>query len=157
MIIDQLEQIWNGIIDFSSKIVIPDWGGLIDLLPVFLVVLVVGPILSLLALAWFVYGVRKPRLRMAMSDPRRPAPLDDQGTPVFPVGEPYSPRESMIYEAGATRSVSGDQLVVACPKCGLVRPATQDTCGNCGLSFTLRPPTISVQPVGPPPGGRAAA
>ncbi len=157
MILDQLNQLWTGLIDLSSKVVIPDWGSLVGLLPIFLVVGVLGPLLTLLALAWFLYVVRRPRLAAAHRDPRRPAPLGDDGRPVFPAGEPYSPGEAMIYEPGATRSASGDQLVVACPKCGLVRPAVQDICGNCGLSFTLRPSTITIHPAGPPPGGAAAA
>ncbi len=157
MIIDQLNQLWTGLIDFSSKLVIPDWGGLVELLPIFLIVGVVGPLLTLLVLAWFGYLVRRPRLATTYRDPRRAAPLGDDGRPQFPVGEPYSRREAMIYEPGATRSASGEALVVACPKCGLVRPAVQDTCGNCGLSFTLRPSTIAIRPGGPPPGGRAAA
>ncbi len=157
MIVDQLQQLWSGLIDASSKLVIPDWGGLVGLLPIFLAVLVVGPLLSLLALGWLVYLVRKPRLSVGARDPRRPAPLDADGRPMFPAGEPYSPSEAMIYEPGATRSAGGEDLVLACPKCGLVRRATQDTCGNCGLSFTLRPPTIAVRPAGPPPGGAAAA
>ena len=45
----------------------------------------------------------------------------------------------------------------ACPKCGLVRDASIDTCGNCGLAFTLRTSTIAIRPAGPPPGGRAVA
>ncbi len=157
MILDQLQQMWTGLIDASAKLVIPDWGGLVDLLPVLLVIGVVGPLLTLLMLAWFGYFVRKPRLRTTYRDPRRPAPIGEDGRPEFPVGEPYSPREAMIYEPGATRSASGDALVVACPKCSLVRPAIQDTCGNCGLTFTLRPATVVVRPAGPPPGGAAAA
>ena len=62
----------------------------------------------------------------------------------------------MIYESGATRSESGEELLVACPKCGLVRSAAIDTCGNCGLSFTITPPTRTIRPAAPPPGGRAA-
>ena len=89
--------------------------------------------------------------------PRRAAPLDAAGHPVFPAGEPYSPREGVIYEPGVTRSPSGESLVVACPKCSLVRPAAESTCGNCGLSFTLTPTTRSLRPAGPPPDGRAAA
>ncbi len=63
----------------------------------------------------------------------------------------------MIYEPGAVRSPSGESLVVACPKCSLVRPAAEDTCGNCGLAFTLKPTTRSLRPAGPKPGGAAAA
>lgn len=36
-----IEQIWTGILDFTSKLVIPDWPGLIALLPVFMGVVVV--------------------------------------------------------------------------------------------------------------------
>ena len=157
MIIDQLNQWWTAIIDFTSKLVVPDWSALVGLLPVFLLIGVVGPILSLLALAWFIYVVRKPRPRVAFAEARRPAELDAVGNPVFPSGEPYSLRERMIYEPGATRSESGEQLLVACPKCGLVRRAAEDVCGNCGLSFTLTPTTRSIRRAGPPSGGAAAA
>ena len=157
MIIDTLEQWWNALIDVTSKLVVPDWGALVNLLPIFLVVGVVGPIVSLLVLAWFIYFVRKPRLKVAFADHRRLAPLDEHGNPVYPSGEPYSPRERAIYEPGATRPASGEDLVVACPKCGLVRKAVDDTCGNCGLSFTLTPTTRSARRAGPPPGGAALA
>ena len=157
MIIDWLEQVWNSFIQFTSLLVVPDWGSLVNLLPIFLLVGVVGPIVTLLVLAWFIYVVRKPRLKVAFADTRRAAPLDAGGQPVYPAGEPYSPRERTIYEPGATRSLSGEDLVVACPKCGLVRKASDDVCGNCGLSFTLTPTTRSIRRAGPPPGGAAAA
>jgi hypothetical protein len=157
VIIDQLNQSWTGVLQFLNGIVVPDWGGLVNLLPIFVVIGVVGPILTLLAFFWFAYLVQKPRLRTTMADHRRRAPLDADGNPVFPPGEPYSPQEQVIYEAGTVRSDSGEALVLACPKCGLVRAAAIDTCGNCGLSFTLRTSTISLRPAGPPPGGSAAA
>ena len=157
MIVDQLNNIWNGLLQLTAVFVTPDWKDPISWLPVLLAVGVVGPILTLLVLGWLVYGIRRPRARVAFADPRRPAPLDVDGNPVFPSGEPYSPRERMIYEPGATRSASGEDLVVACPKCGLVRSAALDTCGNCGLSFTLKPTTRTLRPAGPPPGGAAAA
>ena len=156
--LQQIQSIWNGILGFTAIFVIPDWKDPISWLPVLLAVGVVGPILSLLALGWFIYVVRRPRPKgVGYADARRVAPLDADGRPVFPTGEPYSLAEGMIYEAGATRSASGDALVVACPKCSLVRPAGIDTCGNCGLSFKLRPATRSLRPAGPPPGGAAAA
>jgi hypothetical protein len=157
VIVDQLNQIWTGLLELSSKLILPDWGGLIGLLPILLLIGVVGPLLSLVVLFWLRYVLVKPRVRAGYADPRRAAALDADGQPVFPVGEPYSLAEGMIYEPGATRSVSGDELLVACPKCGLVRSAAVTTCGNCGLSFTITPPTRSLRPVAPPPGGRAAA
>lgn len=157
MITQQVQGIWNGILQFTAIFVTPDWKDPISWLPVLLLVGVVGPLLSLLAFAWFVYVVRRPRVQASFAEPRRAAPLDAAGRPVFPSGEPYSPSEATIYEPGATRSAGGEDLVVACPKCGLVRAAAIDTCGNCGLSFTLKPTTRSLRPAGPPPGGAAVA
>jgi hypothetical protein len=156
-VIDTIQQFVANLVALSAAFIIPDWGELIGLLPIFLLLFVVGPILTLLALFWVRYAVLKPRPKVAYADTRRAAPLDDAGNPVFPTGEPYSPREGVIYEPGTTRSPSGESLVVACPKCSLVRPAAEGTCGNCGLSFTLTPTTRSLRPAGPPPDGRAAA
>ena len=157
MILDQLNQWWTALLEFMSKIVVPDWGALVDLMPVFLLIGVVGPLVSLLVLAWFIYVVRKPRIKVAFAETRRPAELDADGNVVYPLGEPYSPSERMIYEPGATRSESGEDLLVACPKCSLVRTAAIDTCGNCGLSFSIKPTVRLARRAGPPPGGRAAA
>jgi len=157
VIIDQLNQVWTGLLQFSTQFVTPDWGALIVLLPIILLVAIVGPILSLIALRWLRYGAVRPRRKTAFAELRRPAPVDGAGAPVYPAGEPYSTVERMIFEPGTTRSASGDALVVACPKCGLVRSAVRDTCGNCGLSFTLKPTTRSLRPAGPPPGGAATA
>jgi hypothetical protein len=156
VIIDQLNQIWTGLLEFTAKFVIPAWGELINLLPILLLIGVVGPILTILAIAWLRYAILKPRVTAGFVDLRRPAEIGADGEPIFPIGEPYSLAEAMIYEPGATRSVSGDELLVSCPKCGLVRDAAVDTCGNCGLTFSLTPPTRVLRPAAPPPGGRAA-
>ena len=155
--IETLQQIFADLLAFSEAFIVPDWAQLVGLLSVFLLLFVVGPLLTLLLLLWVRYAILKPRPKVAYADARRAAELDAAGNPVFPVGEPYSPREGVIYEPGMTRSPSGETLVVACPKCSLVRQAVDDTCGNCGLSFTLTPTTRSLRPAGPPPGGRAAA
>ncbi len=157
MITDQLNQVWTGFLQFTSQFVTPDWGALVGIIPVLLVIAVVGPLLTLLALAWLRYGALRPRRRVSFADARRMAELDADGNPVYPVGEPYSPDERMVYEPGATVSVSGEPLMVACPKCGLVRTAARDTCGNCGLSFTLKPVTRSSGAASRPSGGAAAA
>lgn len=157
MIVSQLEQVWNSLLGLTAVFVTPDWKDPVSWLPVLLAVGVVGPLLTLILLGWLRYDLLRPRARTAFADPRRPALRDADGRPVYPTGEPYSPREQMIYEPGATRSSSGDDLVVSCPKCGLVRSAALDTCGNCGLAFTLKPTTRSLRPAGPPRGGAAAA
>jgi hypothetical protein len=155
-VLEQLNEMWSNFIEATSAFVVPDWGQLINLLPLFLVAGVVGPILTIIMLFWVRYWILKPRVSAGYADTRRPAAIGDDGQPVFPAGEPYSLSERMIYEAGATRSESGEELLVACPKCGLVRSAAIDTCGNCGLSFTITPPTRTIRPAAPPPGGRAA-
>lgn len=157
MIVDTLNQLWSDLLAFSAAFVTPDWGQLIALLPIFLLLLVAGPILTVLALAWGRYLVRRPRAKRAFAMTRRAAELDAAGRPVYPAGEPYSPSEGVIYEPGAVRSATGEELVVGCPKCGLVRGAAVDTCGNCGLTFTLKPTTRSLRPAAPPPGGAASA
>jgi hypothetical protein len=156
-VIEALERLWNQLIDLTAVFITPDWADPVGWLPLLLLVGVVGPILTLLVLLWAWYAIRRPRVNVAYAEPRRRAPLDDDGNPVYPVGEPYSPTERMVYEPGATQSATGEDLLLACPKCHLVRPAAQDTCGNCGLQFTLKTPTRSLRPAGPPPGGAAAA
>jgi hypothetical protein len=157
VIVDTLNRIWTDLLTFSAGFVTPEWGSLIGLLPVFLLVGVVGPILTILVLAWAHYAFHRPRVAAVFAETRRSAPLDPDGRPVYPVGEPYSPAEGVIYEPGTVRSPAGEDLVVGCPKCGLVRLAALDTCGNCGLSFTLKATTRSLRPAAPPPGGAAAA
>lgn len=154
--LEQLNEMWSNFIAFTAQFVIPDWGQLIGLLPVFLIIGVVGPLITIIALFWVRYWILKPRVSAGYADTRRLAAIGDDGQPIFPAGEPYSLGERMIYESGATRSESGEDLLVACPKCGLVRSAAIDTCGNCGLSFTITPPTRTIRPAAPPPGGRAA-
>ena len=157
MIVDTLNRLWTDLLAFSATFVTPDWGELIGLLPIFVLVGVVGPIITVLVLAWAHYGFYRPRAKRVFAETRRPAPLDAEGRHVYPIGEPYSPSEGVIYEPGAVRSASGGSLVVGCPKCGLTRDAVLDTCGNCGLSFTLKPTTRSLRSAAPPPGGAAAA
>ncbi len=157
MIVDTLNRIWTDLLAFSATFVTPDWGELVGLLPILVLIGVVGPIVTGLVLAWAHYGFHRPRAKSAFAETRRAAPLGADGRPVYPAGEPYSPSEGVIYEPGTVRSASGEDLVVGCPKCGLVRGATLDTCGNCGLSFTLKPTTRSLRPATPPPGGAAAA
>jgi hypothetical protein len=155
--VDSLNRAWTSLLQFSAGIVTPDWGGLIGLLPILLLIGVVGPIVTVLILAWGHYGFHRPRARVAFADVRRAAPLDADGQLLYPAGEPYSPSDGVIYEPGATVSASGEDLLVACPKCGLVRAAAITMCGNCGLSFTLQPTTRSLRPAAPPPGGATAA
>ena len=155
---DAIGQIFQHVIDFLQPILIPDWKALINLLPVFLVIGVVGPLISLLALGWFLYIVGKPRSRIPYAEPQpRLAELVD-GQPVYPVGEPYCTTDRLIYPSGATRcDTCHRDLAVICPKCGTGRAAWIDTCGTCGLVLKINHTVPALRPAGPPPGGAAAA
>lgn len=155
---DAIGQLFQHVIDFLTPILIPDWKALIDLLPILLVIGVVGPLLSLLVLGWVIYLLGKPRSRIPYTDPvAHPAAIVD-GSPVYPAGEPYCALDRLVYPAGATRcDVCHRDLAVACPKCGTGRAAWIDTCGTCGLVLRIDRTVPALQPVGPPPGGAAAA
>lgn len=156
--IDHLSQLWSQLIDFVSKLVSPDWGSVVNLLPIFLVIGVLAPILSLLALVWFAYYVRAPRTRVRIDEEPRPAPLDVSGAPNYPAGEPYCMRDRLVYPPGTTRcDACGDDLAVRCPMCGIGRSAAITTCGNCGLVLRVERRARVVGPAGPPPGGAAVA
>lgn len=157
-ITDQISKMWSDILGFLSTLIIPDWAGLIALLPVFIVLGVVGPLLTIALLAWLGYGVTKPRTKVVYEEGTRIAPLDHLGRPIFPAGEPYCPSDGLIYATGATRcDRDGTLLSVRCPKCGLVREAGIQTCGNCGLVLKIEPRAMIVATDRPPPGGAAVA
>ena len=158
-IIDQIEKFWTDTLGFLSTIIIPDWAGLIALLPLFLLIGVVGPLLSIILLAWLGYGVTKPRTKVKYDEGIvRTAPLNYLGEPIFPAGEPYCPSDGLVYPSGATRCERDKTpLSVRCPKCELVREARVDACGNCGLVLKIEPRALIIANDGPPPGGAALA
>ncbi len=155
--IDALQQAWHAVLEAISGILIPDWGALVELLPVFLLIGVVGPIVSLLALGWVVYFLRAPRARLVIVEGPVAARVEtDQ--PVYPAGEPYCATDQLVYPAGATRcDACRRDLFVRCPKCSAGRGAGISTCGNCGLVLKIENRAHALRPAGPPPGGAAAA
>jgi len=155
---DAIQQILQRLLKVLSAIVIPDWGALIGLMPVFLLLGVVGPIVTLLVLLWFFYVLRAPRDRAKYVEPEPVAAPIEDGVAVYPSGEPYCPFDQLIYPPGTTRcKVCSRDLVVRCPKCGTGRAALIDTCANCGLVLRIEPRPAALRPAGPPPGGAAAA
>jgi hypothetical protein len=155
---DQISKMWSDFLAWLSTIVIPDWSGLIALMPIFIVIGVVGPLLTLGVLAWLGYGITKPRTTVRYDEGTRTAPLDHLGEPIFPSGEPYCPLDGLIYPFGTTRCDRDQSLLqVRCPKCEVVRDADVQTCGNCGLVLKIEPRTLVVATDGPPPGGAAVA
>lgn len=158
-IVDVLNQIWTQILEVTSFFVIPDWGGLIGLLPIIVLLGLVMPFLTFLALGTVIYLIRKPRVRLAFEEGPRVAEISPGGDPAFPVGLPHCRRDDLVYPSGATRCERcRDELAVICPMCGLGRAAIVDTCTNCGLVLKVAPRAIAVRTTpGPKPGGAAAA
>lgn len=157
-VLDQIGHVWSDFLGVLSKFVIPDWSSLIALLPLFVLIGLVGPLLTLAVLAWLGYGVTKPRVRVKYDEGTRVAPRDHLGRPIVPAGEPYCPVDGLIYPYGTQRcDVDGAGLLIRCPKCEVVRGAGVATCGNCGLTLDLKPRALIVSTDGPPPGGAAIA
>ncbi|HSK53181.1 MAG TPA: hypothetical protein VLA44_10525 [Clostridia bacterium] len=158
MLIDALEGLWNTILDVTSLFVMPDWNGLIALLPVLIFLGVVGPLVTFFVLGLAVYQARKPRVKVAFEEGPRTAELDADGRPVFPPGLPYCRRDALVYPSGTTRcEVCRDELAVTCPMCGVGRAAELDTCGNCGLVLRIENRGLAVRRGRPKPGGAAVA
>ena len=66
-----MDQVWNAILDFTSKLVIPDWGALIALIPIAILALVV------LFIAWLLYRLTHLGPRRRGKGRVRPAPPPD--------------------------------------------------------------------------------
>ena len=156
---DALNQVWNQILEITSLFVLPDWGALIGLLPVFIFLGVVGPLLTFTALGILVYQVRKPRSRVKLVEGPTLAAIGANGEPIFAPGLPHCRRDALIFASGTLRcDRCGDDLAVICPMCGLGRTALDDTCSNCGLVLKVKSRAVVVRTsTGPKPGGAAVA
>ena len=150
------------ILDWLSGILIPDWGALIGLLPILVILGLVGPVLTLLALYWLYHMLtdRRGRVRIAEPEPVA-APIGADGEPIFPTNTPYCARHALIFPATERHcTVDGDVLTVRCPVDESPRAATEELCRGCGTRYQLG---ASVAPVNvrsgrrPPEGGAAIA
>lgn len=153
---------WTAILDQLSKVFVPDWSGLIALLPFLLIVGVLGPILSLLALAWVWHWLKARRARVSVAEPGPElAELDAGGQPVFPANVPYCGEHGLVFASSVVRcTVDGADLSVRCPVDHTVRDASTQTCTACGTRYVLGAASTSAlvrRTVGPPPGGAAVA
>jgi len=151
---------WTAFLNFLQTVVSPNWGELISMLPLFLLLGVVGPILSLIMLLWvwhFLHG-RKGRVRIAEPE-AMPAQLDAKGQPIYAPNVPYCEAHALIYPAAATTcEVDGDELSVSCPVDHTVRVASQQVCRACGTRYVLGASrtALTVRRTGRPPEGGAA-
>lgn len=158
-LIDVLNSIWSQILQVTSMFVIPDWGQVIAALPVVIVLGLVAPFLTFLALGTLIYLVRKPRVSVRFEEGPRVAEIGADGQPIFPVGLPHCRRDGLVYPSGTLRCERcHDDLAVVCPMCSLGRSALIDTCANCGLVLKVKSRAVAVRAsAGPRPGGAAVA
>ena len=151
---------WSSFLEWLATILIPDWDGLFQLMPILVILGLTGPILSLLMLYWLYHAVtdRRGRVRHAEREPV-PAPIGGDGRPAYPPNAPYCPNHALLYPANARRcDVDGEELLVRCPVDETPRGATQSLCRVCGTRYELG---ASLSPVvvrrqGQPPEGGAA-
>jgi len=157
--IDVLNQIWTQVLRVTSLFVIPDWGAVIGLLPVLIVIGLIAPFLTFTMLGALIYLARKPRVKVRFVEGPRVAEIGPGGEPIFPIGLPHCRRHALIYPSG-TIFCERDQedLAVICPMCSLGRSARVDTCSNCGLVLkVVNHPVVVRSAAGPKAGGAAAA
>ena len=152
---------WTAFLNWLQTILIPDWNGLILLLPILLILGVLGPGLTLLGLYWlYVIGTNR-RGKVRFDEDRGPTPAerDADGTPIYPPNVPYCRTHALIYPATAKYcEVDGEELQVRCPVDDTVRVAGQPVCRTCGTRYELG---ASLAPIvirrrGQPPAGGAA-
>lgn len=153
---------WSAFLAWLSTILIPDWGGLIALLPILVILGVTGPGLTVLMLYWLYHAFtdRRGRVRHAEREPA-PAPTGDDGSPVYPPNAPYCPTHALLYPATTRRcDVDGEELLVRCPIDETTRPASQSLCRVCGTRYQLgasQSPVVVRRQGRPPEGGAAVA
>lgn len=151
---------WSAFLDFLQSIMVPDWNALISMLPFFLILGVVGPILSLMLLMqlWYLFHRRRGRVRRVEEEPTS-APLDADGLPSYPSNVPFCEQHAVIYPA-STRNCEIDraELSVRCPVDQTTRPASQELCRVCGTRYVLGASQtgLAIRRQGRPPEGGAA-
>jgi hypothetical protein len=151
---------WTAFLTWLQTVVVPNWGELVSMLPFFLIIGVVGPLLSLIGLGWVWHLAhsRRGRVRLAELE-AMPAPSDPDGQPLFPPNVAFCETHALLYPGSRTScEVDGGELSVICPIDHTTRPASQQTCRACGTRYVLGAArtALTVQRVGRPPDGGAA-
>lgn len=153
---------WTAFLDWLSTILIPDWNGLIQLLPILLILGVLGPALSLLALYWFYVLLTSRRGKVKIDEPQpelvQPQP---DGTYAYPPNVPYCATHHLIFPATMRQcEIDRADLEVRCPVDDSVRVAGQQLCRTCGTRYQLGAslaPIVVTRRGQPPAGGAAVA
>ncbi|MEX2547046.1 MAG: hypothetical protein WD830_04570 [Chloroflexota bacterium] len=151
---------WTAFLEWLQTILVPDWNGLINLLPVLIILGVLGPGLTFLSLYWMYHRFTDKRGNVKTDEPTpEPAARAADGTPIYPPNVPYCATHALIYPATYREcEIDREELLVRCPVDESVRVAGQQLCRTCGTRYQLG---ASLAPVvvrshGRPPAGGAA-
>ena len=159
-IVDPLEQIWTEILDVTSLFVIPDWGALIGLLPVFI-------LLGRRRAAHHAHrcsarsstgpqAADQGHVRGGPAARRRSTPT---AQPIFPPGLPYcrARRADLPVRDASLRRATGE-LSRSSARCAASAATREiDTCSNCGLVLKVKTPGDRDPDAGRPAARAAAA
>ena len=151
---------WTAILDFLQTMIVPNWGELISMLPFFVLVGVVGPLISLVAFMWFWHVIHRKRGHVkVMEAESHPALRDPNGNPIYPPNVPFCDKHGQLFTLSRTAcDLDGDELSVVCPVDLTTRPASQQLCRACGTRYVLGASStaLTVRRTGHPPEGGAA-
>jgi len=152
---------WTAFLDWLTTVLVPNWTQLVGMLPLWVLLGVTMPLLTLIALGWMHHLVTRSRAHVVTVVPEVvTAEREANGTFILPPNVPYNPRLGLIYPPDRIQcEVDGSNLLVRCPVDGTVREAAINVCRACGTKFVLgaaKTPLL-VQRTGTPPAGGAAA
>lgn len=153
---------WTSFLDWLTTVLVPNWGELIGLLPYLLIIGVIGPLLTIVALLWVWYLLHRTRGRVQHQEAQAiAAPRGDDGEPRFAPNVPYCEVHGLLYPPRATQcEIDRADLLVTCPVDGTARSASIQVCPGCGTRFVLgatSSPLVVISQGGPPEGGAAVA
>ena len=153
---------WTAFLDWLTTVLVPAWGELVEMLPYWVILFVIGPIVSLTVLMWLWYLLHRTRGHVHRQERQAiAAPVADDGTVMFGPSVPYCERHALVYPSRATQcEIDRADLSVACPVDGTVRTASLQVCPGCGTRYILgatSSPLVVTTSGGPPEGGAAVA
>lgn len=153
---------WDQILTVLQNLIVPNWNDWIAMLPIALILGVMGPIFTLLALGWAHHLLTRRRGRLRLAEPApRPVPRTSAGEPIVPPNAPYCSTDGLLYPARARIcEVCGQELTVRCPVDDTLRPAAESLCRTCGTKYVLGAASTALtvrRSAGPPDGGAAVA
>lgn len=153
---------WTAFLQWLSTIIIPDWNGLIGLLPILLILGVTGPGLTFLFLYWVYVRLKDQRGKVRFDEPEPIViPANAGATYSYPPNAPYCPTHHLVFPATAHEcAIDRDELMVRCPIDDTVRVAGQELCRTCGTRYQLGAslaPVVVRRRGAPPAGGAAVA